>query len=309
MRVVVLTGGTGGAKLAAGLQELIGADLSAIANSGDDIEILGVHVSPDPDLVTWWLSGEIDAERGWGIAGDSFTTHTRMVELGAPQWFRLSDRDLAACLVRKIALSDGTRPTEAQASIAAALGVAAKILPMCDQPVRTAVRTAAGWRGLQEYLIRDRAEPAVFEVRLDGIEAARPSPEVLAAIAAAELIVIGPSNPVISIGPILAVGGMREALAAAGAPVIAVSPFVAGKVVKGPTEKFMAACGQPVSAAGIVALYGSLLDGLVVDSADPEAPPPNPPSRAVDSLMDGRAGRRRLAEAVLEFGAELARLR
>src|SRR3989440_3024508 len=198
MKVALLAGGTGGAKLAAGMETRIGSDLSVIANTGDDVELLGVHVSPDPDLITYWLSGEIDEERGWGIRGDGFTVFERLVALGAPDWFRLSDRDLAACLYRRHFIEEGGRPTDAQAQIARRLGAAARVLPMCDEPVRTRVRTAEGWRGLQQYLVADRAEPAVEAVELDGIEAARATPEVIEALEGAELIVIGPSNPVIS---------------------------------------------------------------------------------------------------------------
>ena len=169
MRIALLAGGTGGAKLAAGMQEEIGSDLTVIANTGDDIETLGVHVSPDPDLVTYWLSGEIDEERGWGLRDDSFTVFERLTKLGAPSWFGLSDRDLAACLYRRQFLEEGGSLTDAQAQIARALGVEARVLPMCEAPVRTKVLTAAGVRGLQEYLIVDRGEPEVHGVELEGI--------------------------------------------------------------------------------------------------------------------------------------------
>lgn len=303
---MILAGGTGGAKLAAGAQEVVGDGLSVIANTGDDVEVLGVHVSPDPDLCTYWLSGEIDAERGWGIEGDSFTVFERLKQLGAPDWFGLSDRDLAACLERRRRLEAGARATEAQAAIAAGLGVRAAVLPMSDQPVRTRVRTPAGWRGLQEYLIGDRAEPEVEEVDLVGIDAARPTPEVEAAVAAAEVIVIGPSNPVISIGPILAVPGMDELLASAAAPVVAVSPFVAGRAIKGPTEKFMRAVGREPSATGVAESYAGLIDGLVLDAADPGRPPAaGVATRTIDTLMDDPERRRRIAGEVIDFAASL----
>ena len=307
MRVALLAGGTGGAKLAAGMQELLGDQLSVIANTGDDIEILGVHVSPDPDLVVYWLSGDIDEERGWGIRGDSFTVFDRLVELGAPGWFRLSDRDLAACLYRRHFLEEGGRLTDAQAQLARALGVRAAVLPMCEQPVRTRVRTADGWRGLQQYLVADRAEPEVAAVELAGIEAARPTPEVSAALAEAEAVVIGPSNPVISIGPILAITAIREAIASSQAPVIAVSPFVAGKVVKGPTDLFMRAVGRPATAAGVAGLYQPLLDAIVVDEGDPDPAPAGIEPLAAPILMDGAEGRERVARVVLDFAGELAR--
>jgi len=305
VRIALLAGGTGGAKLAAGMQEEIGSDLTVIANSGDDIETLGVHVSPDPDLVTYWLSGEIDEQRGWGLRDDSFTVFERLTKLGAPSWFGLSDRDLAACLYRRQFVEEGGRFTDAQAQIARGLGVEARVLPMCEAPVRTRVLTATGTRALQEYLIVDRGEPAVHGVELQGIESAEPSAEVLEALRAAEAIVIGPSNPVISIGPILAVPGMTEAIAASRAPVVAVSPFVAGKVVKGPTERFMQALGRPSTAAGVASLYTGLLDGMVVDEGDPDPPPTEIPTLAAKTLMEGAAGRARLARIVLDYASSL----
>jgi LPPG:FO 2-phospho-L-lactate transferase len=305
MRVALLAGGTGGAKLGAGIQEEVGAELSVIANTGDDIEALGVHVSPDPDLITYWLSGEIDAERGWGIREDTFTVFERLKRLGAPSWFGLSDRDLAACLYRRQFLADGGTPTDAQAQIARGLGVEAKVLPMSDSPVRTKVLTAAGRRELQEYLIVDRGEPDVVGVELDGIEEAEPSREVLEALRGAEAIVIGPSNPVISIGPILAVPGMREAIAASPAPVVAVSPYVAGQVVKGPTDRFMQALGRPSTAAGVASLYAGLIDGMVVDEGDPDPPPAEVETLVAPILMEGAGGRARVARTVLDFATTL----
>jgi LPPG:FO 2-phospho-L-lactate transferase len=306
MRVVLLAGGTGGAKLGAGMQEEIGADLSVVANTGDDIEALGVHVSPDPDLITYWLSGEVDEERGWGIREDTFTVFERLQRLGAPSWFGLSDRDLAACLYRRQFLEEGGRHTDAQAQIARALGVEAKVLPMSDAPVRTKVLTAAGRRDLQEYLIVDRGEPDVVGVELEGIEHAEPSREVLDALRMAEAIVIGPSNPVISIGPILAVPGLRDAIAASPAPVVAVSPYVAGQVVKGPTDRFMAALSRPSTAAGVASLYAGLIDGMVVDEGDPDPPPAEVATLAAATLMEGASGRARVARIVLDYAATLA---
>jgi LPPG:FO 2-phospho-L-lactate transferase len=305
MRVALLAGGTGGAKLAAGMQEEVGSDLAVIANTGDDIEALGVHVSPDPDLVTYWLSGEIDEERGWGIRDDGYVAFERLKQLGAPDWFGLSDRDLAACLYRRQFLDDGGRPTDAQAQIARGLGVEARVLPMADTPVRTQVITPAGPRALQEYLILDGGQPAVEGVQLEGIEAAEPTPEALEAIRVAEVIVLGPSNPVISIGPILAVPGMREAIAASPAPVVAVSPYVAGQVVKGPTDRFMEGIGRPTTAAGVASLYTGLIDGMVVDEDDPDPPPAEIPTLTAPTLMEGAAGRLRLARIVLDFAATL----
>ena len=306
MRVALLAGGTGGAKLAAGVQEEVGSELSVIVNTGDDVEALGVHVSPDPDLVTYWLSGEIDEERGWGIREDTFTVFERLKRLGAPDWFGLADRDLAACLYRRQFLEEGGRQTEAQAQIARAVGVEAKVLPMSDSPVRTKVLTAAGRRDLQEYLIVDGGRPEVLGVELEGIEHAEPSREVLDALRTADAIVIGPSNPVISIGPILAVPGIRDAIAASPAPVVAVSPYVAGAVVKGPTDRFMQALGRPCTAAGVASLYAGLIDGMVVDEGDPDPPPAEIGTEAAATLMEGAGGRARLARIVLDYADTLA---
>lgn len=305
MTVVCLAGGTGGAKLAAGLQEILAENLTVLANTGDDVEVHGLPVSPDPDLVTYWLAGEIDEERGWGIRDDTTVVHERLVHLGAPGWFTLSDRDLATCLYRTQFMAEGGTATAAQGQIAGALGVAARVLPMSEQPVRTRVLTPAGWRGLQEFLILDHGEAPIEGVQLDGIADATPSPEVLAALGRAELVVVGPSNPVISIGPILALPGLRDAIARSPAKVVAVSPFVAGRSVKGPTDAFVASLGRPVTAAGVASLYAGVIDAMVVDAGDPDPPPADLETLAVPTLMEGRAGRRALAERVLEFGRGL----
>ena len=191
MDVALFAGGTGGAKLAAGMQAVVGADLSVIANTADDCEVHGLHVSPDPDLCTYWLAGVIDEERGWGIRDDQFTVHERLVQLGAPDWFGLSDRDLATCLYRTHFLAEGGTLTAAQAQIARGLGVAASVLPMCEQRVRTRVRTPAGWRGLQEFLIVDEGAAPIEAVEVEGLAEAEPTAEVLAALAGADVIVIG----------------------------------------------------------------------------------------------------------------------
>jgi LPPG:FO 2-phospho-L-lactate transferase len=305
VKVALLAGGTGGAKLAAGMQTLAGSDLSVIANTGDDVWAHGLHVSPDPDLVTYWLAGQIDEERGWGIRGDTFTVSERLQQLGAPGWFQLSDRDLATCLYRTHFMAEGGSLTAAQAQVARALGVDAAVLPMCEERVTTRIRTPAGWRELQEFLIIDGGAAPIERVEVRGLEAARPTTQVSDVLAEAELIVIGPSNPVISIGPILAVPGMREAMRAPGVPLVAVSPFVAGRAVKGPTEAFMEAIGRPVSAAGVASLYEGLIDGIVVDEGDPDPPPAHVAVHACHTLMEGPAGRRALAEELMRFAATL----
>lgn len=304
-RCVVLAGGTGGAKLATGLQSILGEGVAVVANTADDVEILGVDVSPDPDLVTYWLADLIDEERGWGIKGDSFTVFDALVRLGTPDWFSLSDRDLATCLYRKVFVSEGGTRTAAQAQIARGLGARAAVLPMCEEPVRTRVRTTEGWRGLQQYLVAEHAQAPVEEIEVEGIAEARPTPEVLDAIAAADAIVIGPSNPVISIGPIIAMPMLREAMAASSAPVVSVSPYVAGEVVKGPTDIFMQAIGRPSTAAGVASLYDGLIDGMICDAEDPDPPPEGLAVLSCPTLMQGGEGRFRLAARTLEFASSL----
>ncbi|MEK6271233.1 MAG: 2-phospho-L-lactate transferase [Actinomycetota bacterium] len=305
MRIALLAGGTGGAKLAAGMQELAGGDLAVIANTADDTRIHGLHVSPDPDLITYWLAGEIDEERGWGIQGDSFTVHERLAELGAPGWFQLSDRDLATCLYRTHFIAEGGTRTAAQGQIARALGVRAAVLPMCEQPVHTRVLTPDGWRGLQEFLIVHQSQPPIGGIEVQGLDRAVPTPEVREALGAAETIVVGPSNPVISIGPILSVPGMREVIAGADAPVIAVSPLVAGRAVKGPTEQFMRAVSRPSTAAGVASLYEGVIEAMVIDADDPDPGPDGVQVLSCPTLMKGAEGRRELAERVLEFAQVL----
>ena len=303
--VALLAGGTGGGKLAAGLQEVVGEDLAVIVNTGDDTILHGLHISVDPDLVTFWLAGTIDEERGYGFRDDAFTVNDQLKALGAPGWFGMSDRDIATSLYRTDFIASGGTLSAAQGQIAAAMGVRAKVLPMSDERVRTTVETAAGARELQEFLILDHGEGEIAGVTLHGIETAKPTPEVLGAIGAAELIVIAPSNPVISIGPILALAGVRDAIAGSGAPVVAVSPLVGGRSVKGPTEAFLRALGRPVSAAGVASLYAGLLAGLVVDDGDPEPPPDDLPTLACPTMMSDAATRVALAKRVLEFGRSL----
>jgi LPPG:FO 2-phospho-L-lactate transferase len=302
--VVVLAGGTGGAKLARGMADVAGGEaLVVIANAADDVEIYGAHVSPDPDLVTFWLADRID-ERGWGLAGDTFHVMDGLRQLGREVWFALGDRDLAIGIERARRLAEGARLTEAIAELGRALEIPGRVLPMCDEPVRTRVRAQGREWEFQEFMIVGRGEGPVEGVAFDGAEAARPTPEVLDAIARARAIVIGPSNPVVSIGPILAVPGMREALRAARAPVVAVSPIVAGAVLKGPTAAFLEHAGQPVSAAGVAALYGDLLDGIVADERLPDGI--DVPLLETDLLMADAASRQRLARETLAFATALA---
>jgi LPPG:FO 2-phospho-L-lactate transferase len=299
--VVVLAGGTGGAKLARAIAEAIGPErLAAIVNTGDDIEIYGAHVSPDPDLVSFGLAGIVD-ERGWGLRGDTFEVMDALRALGVDVWFNLGDRDLAWCIERARMLSEGLSPTAALAHLNDALGLTARVLPASDDPVRTWVRTpAAGWCAFQQFMIREQARGPVEGVEYRGAEQAAPSAEVLAAIAAARSIVVGPSNPLASIGPILAVPGIREALSGADAPVLAVSPVVAGRVLKGPTAAFMEFAGLPCSAAGVASFYGELLDGMLADEDVPRLR-----VLRADTHMHDAGSRARVAEQTLAFAESL----
>jgi LPPG:FO 2-phospho-L-lactate transferase len=299
--IVILAGGTGGAKLARGMADVVDPErLTVIANTGDDIEIYGAHVSPDPDLISFWLADQID-ERGWGLRGDTFAVMDALRDLGLEVWFNLGDRDLAWCLERaRLGTEDGLHPTAALARLNEALGVHARVLPMSDDPVRTWVRTTAGWRSFQEFMIRQRAEGIVEGLEFRGAEQARPSAEVIAAIERAQAIVIGPSNPLASIAPILAVPGIRDALIAAPAPVLAVSPIVGGAVLKGPTAAFMAFAALECSADGVADFYGELLDGIVADENVSRLP-----TLQIDTRMDDGAARKQVAEQVLGFAAAL----
>jgi LPPG:FO 2-phospho-L-lactate transferase len=297
--VVTLSGGTGGAKLARGLVDVC-AELVVIANTADDVEIYGVHVAPDPDLVAYWLADLID-DRGYGLRDDTWRVMEALEGAGIATWFRLGDRDLAMCLIRTQRLRERARLTEAHAAVVEALGVTAKVLPMCDEPVQTWVRHRGRALPFQEYMIVERASPPVEGVELRGVEAARPSDEVLGALARAELIVLGPSNPVISVGPILAVPGMREALAEAPAPVVAVSPFVGGRSVKGPSEHFCTWAGIEPSATGVARAYAGVIDAMVADEGVEDLP-----CLVTDTLLDAPEQRRRLADTILEFGRNLS---
>jgi len=297
--VVVLAGGTGGAKLARGLLDEAGADLVVVANTGDDIEIHGGYVSPDPDLVTFWLADAID-ERGWGLRGDTFTVMEALRALGEDVWFNLGDRDLAICLARARRLAAGERLTDCADALRRAHDVPARVLPASDDPVRTRVRAGGEWHQFQAYMIRAGAPAPVQDVEFAGAGTAAPTPEVLAALRDARAVIIGPSNPVISIGPMLAVPGLREALRTTAAPVVAVSPLVRGEVLKGPTATFMAWAGNPLDSDGVAAAYDGLLDGLVADQRTDALP-----TLETDVAMPDAAGRERLARETLLFSLAL----
>ncbi|MBA2718425.1 MAG: 2-phospho-L-lactate transferase [Chloroflexi bacterium] len=305
-RVVELAGGVGGAKLAEGLQAVAGAGLTVIVNTADDTERHGLLVCPDHDTVLYTLAKVENEELGWGLAGDSWTAMGALERLGEPGWFRLGDLDLATHIARTERLRRGGRLTEVLGGLQRSLGIAATILPMADEPIRTRVRTADGWLEFQDYFVRLRQAPNVTEVEFAGISHARPTAEVGAAIAAAEVIVIAPSNPIVSIGPILAVPGLTELLAIArgrGTPVVAVSGIIGGKALKGPADRLLASLGHEPTALGVARGYAGLIDAFVLDTVDAALAPAVEALGirpvVTDSIMTDDASRERLAREVL----------
>lgn len=267
--IVVLTGGTGGAKLIEGLAaEIKSADLTIICNTADDCVFHGLHVSPDLDTITYTLAGMIDPAKGWGIKDDTFAALEQLRRLGADTWFKLGDRDLATHITRTRLLKEGDKLSQATAKICQMLGVEAKVLPMSDDHVETRMDTPQGEISFQEYFVKYRWSPEVKAVRFDGAERARPGPGVTEAIEGAAAIILCPSNPISSIGPILAVPGIRSALTEASAPVVGVSPIIGTTAISGPAHKLMTACGKEASALGVAQCYDDFLDRLIIDNED-----------------------------------------
>lgn len=303
VRVTALAGGVGGAKLVVGLQRVVGEHTTAIVNTGDDSVIYGVHVCPDVDIVTYWCAGIADTQRGWGLAGDTFHFVEALRALGRDAWFSLGDRDLATCTYRTQRLAEGAGLALVTDEIRRALGVAAGILPMSEQPVATRITTTDGDDlAFQEYFVKQRCEPEVAEIRSEGIESAAPAPGVLAAIEAADVVLICPSNPLLSIAPILGLDGVRDALRAH-RQVIAVSPIVQGKALKGPADRLLNRLGHGSSASGVARLYADVCDVFVVDERDPDeagkvAELEIEPLLA-DTIMSDGAASERLAKVVL----------
>ncbi len=269
MKLTALAGGTGAAKLLRGLSRIMDPrDLTVIVNTGDDAEIWGLHISPDLDTVSYTLAGVIDERKGWGLTGETFHALEQIARFGEPAWFNLGDRDLATHLHRTRLLREGRTLTEVTRSITSALGVAATVLPMSDQPVRTRILGPDGWLTFQEYFVREKAQVEARAVDYAGAAQSSPAPGVLDAIASAPAVLICPSNPITSVGPILAVPGLIEALRATPATIVAVSPIVGGDAVSGPAGRLMASAGLPVSAAGVARAYSGWLDRLVLDEQD-----------------------------------------
>jgi len=303
--ITVLTGGSGGAKFISGLAQVVDpAALTCIVNTGDDLDWWGLHVSPDLDSITYALAGLVSRERGWGVEGDTFHCLDQMKRMGAPTWFQLGDRDLALHLRRTELLRGGTTLSAATRSLTMALRIPSTVLPMTNHRVETRVETEIGDLSFQEYFVRERHAVAVHQVHFLGADVARPAPGVLEAISSADAILLAPSNPITSIGPILAVPGIREALLRTTAPIGAVSPIIGGAPVSGPAGALMHAAGLPVSLSGLARVYG-FLDVLIADSADQhEAAAVEQLGVAVrftPTLMKSDADKQALAHAALQF--------
>jgi LPPG:FO 2-phospho-L-lactate transferase len=310
VKVLALAGGVGGAKLAAGLEATLPpGNLAVVVNTADDFDLWGLRICPDLDTVMYTLAGVANPETGWGIVDESFDSLDMLTRYGEDTWFKLGDRDLATHILRTARLRVGESLTSVTADLSSALGVRSTILPMCDEPVATVLDTPDGPLEFQEYFVRRRQRDEVLGMRLRGIDDARPTDAVLEALAGADLVAFCPSNPVVSIGPILAVPGMREALASSHAPKVAVSPIVGGRALKGPADRMLASLGHEVSAAGVARMYEGLVEGMVIDRVDAEE------RREIEALgmrvlatgaiMRGAPDRPRLAREVLEFCAGL----
>lgn len=301
--VVALSGGVGGAKLALGLARLLGDKLTVIANTGDDFRHLGLAISPDIDTLLYTLSGLADPVKGWGRRDESWHFMAALEQIGGETWFQLGDGDLALHVERTRRLAAGETLSTVTDDLRRRLGIHARIVPMSDDPVRTRVRSDEGWLDFQDYFVRRRCEPAVREVGYEGANAARPTPQALAALADPGLraVVLCPSNPLLSIEPMLALPGLRQALTDCPAPRIAVSPIIAGQAVKGPTAKMMRELGMEANATAVAQRYAGLIDIFIVDIADSAARmPPGMKLIAAPILMQTLDDRERLAQAVLE---------
>jgi LPPG:FO 2-phospho-L-lactate transferase len=304
--IVVLAGGVGAARFLEGVVQVVPADqVTAIVNTGDDIVMHGLHISPDVDIVTYTLAGIIEESQGWGVRGDTTAAMEMLTRLGGEYWFKLGDQDLAVHIRRTQRLGQGATLAEVSDEIRRALGVAARILPMSNERVGTYIETPAGRMHFQHYLVQRHARDEVLAVHFEGAEAARPAPGVLEAIGQAEAILIAPSNPIVSVGTILAVPGVRRAIEQAGAPVVGVSPIVGGAPIKGPASPLMRASGYDVSARGVAECYRGLAHGLVIDAVDAVEDEANAALgmrvAITDTIMRGPAEKRALAQAALDL--------
>jgi LPPG:FO 2-phospho-L-lactate transferase len=303
--IVVLAGGVGAAKFLEGLAAAMPPEeITVICNTGDDAEFHGLHVSPDIDTVLYTLAGMVDRGRGWGIAGDTFACLESLASRGEETWFRLGDRDLATHLVRTARLRQGATLSEVTEELRRSLGVTCRILPMTDGCARTRLRTTAGWLDFQEYFVKLRQEPEVLEVDRSAATSCRPAAGVVEAIRAAAGVIVAPSNPILSIGPILAVPGIREALRETAAPVAAISPIVGGRALKGPADRILASLGLESSAAAVAELYRDFLNVFVLDRADAhllgEIEGKGIRAVVAATVMDSLEAKQQLARMVLE---------
>jgi LPPG:FO 2-phospho-L-lactate transferase len=309
MRVVCLAGGVGGAKLADGLQQILApGELTVVVNTGDDFELHSLLICPDHDTVMYTLAGIADPVQGWGVAGETWKVMDQLARLGEETWFRTGDRDMATHLYRTARLRRGLRLTAVALELQRALGVPSRVLPMTDEPVRTRVRTDDGWLDFQDYFVRLRQAPEIREVRYEGADASTITPEARAALQAAEAIVIAPSNPVVSIAPILAVPGMVQEISSArrrGVRAVGVSGIVGGKAVRGPADRMLSSLGEESSALGVARRYASvdLLDNFFIDRLDEQLTDPirslGLEVKVADTVMTDRAARARLAREML----------
>ena len=311
-QILALSGGVGGAKLADGLaQRLAPGRLAIVCNTGDDFEHLGLTICPDIDSVLYKLAGKNDIERGWGLAGESWTVMGALKKIGGEAWFNLGDLDLATHLHRTHLLRQGRSLTDVTRELATSLGIAHAVWPMSDDPVRTIVKCDGGELPFQHYFVREQCRPAVTGFRFDGIDSARPHAGMMHMLESrsVEAIVICPSNPFVSVDPILNLPGVRAALKHCGAPIVAVSPIVGGQAIKGPAAKMMRELDMPASAEAIARYYGDLLDGMVIDQLDAAQAPAiealGTPVRVAQTVMNSGEDRCMLADIVLSFAGSL----
>jgi LPPG:FO 2-phospho-L-lactate transferase len=309
-RVVALSGGVGGARLVDGLARTLDArQLTVIVNTADDFRRYGLHISPDVDTVLYTLSERADPVTGWGIAGDTHLVLDAVTALGEDPWFRLGDRDLATHLVRTAWLDEGASLTDVTVRLAARAGVRPVVLPMSDDPVATIIVTREGELPMQEWFVRRRCLPPAEAIRYAGADAARPTDRVIEAIRGADVVIVGPSNPYLSIGPILALSGIRETLRRGTATIVAVSPLVGGRAIKGPAAEMLTQLTGEATSGAVARLYADFLDGIVIDRADAADAPAisalGIEACVTDTLMRDRADRARLAAETLAFAASL----